>query len=102
MDKSPIVRSGFSADFWSAQKSTGKIPPIIVRLKSPLKKSILKICRRTSGGLRQSGHSSANVVCRVRVRVRARVRARVRLTKCGVNLILTLPLTLTFDPNQNP
>ena len=66
VDISPIVRREFAADslriFGPLKKSTRKIPPIMVRLKSPLKKSILKICRRTSSGLRQGGQTSINEV----------------------------------------
>ena len=48
--------------FGPLKKSAQKILPIMVRLKSPLKKSILKICRRTSSGLRQGGQTSTDEV----------------------------------------
>ena len=62
VDKSPIVRRWFAADLLSAQKVHPEIPPIMVRSKSLPKKSISKICRPTSAGRCQCGHSSANVV----------------------------------------
>ena len=61
-----FVRPGSAADslriFGPLKKSAQKILPIMVRLKSPLKKSILKICRRTSSGLRQGGQTSTDEV----------------------------------------
>ena len=55
----PRIRCGFAADFRSAQK----IRPKNSSNYGPLKKSaILKICRRTSGGLRQGGQTSTDEV----------------------------------------
>ena len=69
----------------------------MVRFKSLLKKSISKICSKSSGGMCQGGQSSTDVVSQVRVMVTARVRVRLMLTWHGVNPTLTLTLTPTLS-----
>ena len=69
----------------------------MVRFKSLLKKSVSKICCKSSGGICQGGQSSTDVVSHVRVMVRLRVRVRLMLTWHGVNPTLTLTLSLTLS-----
>ena len=66
IDKIPIVQSRSAVaspqTFSPLKKSTKKVYPNIVSLKSLLKKSISKMCRWTSDRLRQCGQSSTDEV----------------------------------------